>query len=352
MPKPGISVAEQYDKKMRGEIEFIIKDKKGNVIEHRIEHNLIKIFAKEILSHRVGYSKIWDPTANSGVGDWVSSGIDVDEEFAVKYIMFGASFDANGVPLGNEDPRYYVLDTVTNTQVPKVLEPGAYYSGGLINPVPISEPDRPLKRIESIAYSATYQPTSTPLLQEDVRALNNIVSFETTLKQDEYNGFGLTESDNFTITEVALVGGKALGSVGTCEADPHELLLEGAANGSAIAISFTGGNVISISQDEPDSSLLVIQEGDQIKITDLGDTAGGTNSIDQVSPYYLVVNKSSTGRDLELDRTPVDSTNTPLVGTAGIFRDTMRIFAHRILKSPVPKSADQEIIVRWNVYFS
>jgi hypothetical protein len=359
MPAPGMSFNEEVPLGYRngyyyarGEIEFIIKDRNGNVVGHHREPNIIKIFAKEILAHRAGYSKIWSPTANSGAGAWVSSEIDDDEEFAVKYIMFGASFDSSGTPLGNDDPRFYIRDEATGLMVPLTLEPGAHYQGGLINPIPISEPDRPLKRIEAISFNATYQPTSTPLLQDDVRATNNIVVFETTLRQAEYNGLGLSTSDSFTITEVALVAGKAIDIAGTCDGDPHELFLEGSESGQAIEVTFTGGNVISISQDEPDSSLLVIKEGDQIKITDAEDSVAATDSVNQLSPYYLVVSKSSSGRDLELDRTPVTTDNTPLTGSAGIFRDTMRIFSHRILKSPVPKSADQEIIVRWNIVFS
>lgn len=353
----GIKSSEEYGLRKGfyhavGEVELIVRDRNKNTIKHVREHNIIKIFAKEILSHRLGYSKVWDPTANSGSGAWIESGIDNNEEFAAKYIMFGASFDDNGIPLGTDDSRFYVTDEATQLKVPISLEPGAHYSGGLINAIPILEPDRPLKRIESISFNATYQPTSTPLLQDDVRAMNNVVVFETTIRQEEYNGLGLSDSDSFTITEVALVAGKALDSSGTCDVDPHELFLEGASNGSAIAIEFSGGNVISISQDEPLSSLSVINEGDQIKIVDAGDTAGGTNSIDQVSPYYLVVSKSATGRDIELDRTPVNSENVPLSGSAGIFRDTMRIFSHRVLKSPVQKSADQEIIVRWTIIFN
>ncbi len=342
----------QASKWVKGEVEIIVKDKRGRIVSRQIEPNLIKIFAKEIIAHRVIPTNVWDPTANSGAGAWVASGIDPYEDFSVKYIAFGASFDENGVALDSDDSRYYTVDPITSAAIPVKLQPGAFYDGGLINPIPISEPSRPLKRIEAITFEPTYQPAGSPFVSEDVRALNSIVVFETTLPSEEYNGLGTTASDFFTITEVTLMGGKELDSVGACDCDPHDLFLEGSTAGNAMAITFSGGNVVTIDSAESDGDVAKIVEGDQVKIVDLGDTAGDTVTLDSISPYYLVTDKSTTGREITLDRTPTDASGVPLTGTAGIFRDTMRIYSHRILKTPVKKSADFEIIVRWRIIFS
>lgn len=337
---------------VRGEIEIIIKDTHERVVQRIVEPNIIKIFAKEILAHRLAPSNVWDPTANSGVGAWVASGIDPMEDFSAKYIVFGASFDDNGIALDSDDARYYTIDPITASAVPIKLTPGAFWEGGLINPIPIAEPDRPLKRIEGITFEPTYQPAGSPFLSEDVRAMNSIVVFETTLPSDEYNGLGTSASDFFTITEVALVGGKELDTVGACDCDPHDLFLEGSTDGDALAITFSGGNVVTIDAGESTIDVEKILEGDQVKIVDLGDTAGGSVDLDQVSPFYLVTAKSTTGREITLDRTPTDSDGVPLSGSAGLFRDTMRIYSHRILRTPVKKSADFEIVVRWRIIFS
>jgi hypothetical protein len=89
-----ITVQEFYDaldpdlkKGATGIIEFIIKDKNGNVVDHHIEKNVIKIFAKEMLAHRLPSSEVWDPEANGGAGDWVANGIDPTEEFAARSMI-------------------------------------------------------------------------------------------------------------------------------------------------------------------------------------------------------------------------------------------------------------------------
>jgi hypothetical protein len=199
-----------YMKAYQGELEFEIRDRNGNVLDRIRQPNIVKIFAKEILAHRLPHSKVWDPNADSGAGDWVAHDIDL-EEFAAKYIVFGASFDEDGNPLDAADTRFYTLDAASNSYIPIQLGAGAEYDGGLVNAIPISEPGRPLKRIERIYFEPSYQPAGTPLLQEDVRAMNNVVVLETTLLKEEYNGMGLTASDFFTLTEVALVGAAEMG---------------------------------------------------------------------------------------------------------------------------------------------
>lgn len=334
-----------------GEVEIIVKDVSGRIIDRQRHKNIVKIFAKEMLAYRLPFSKVWDPNGGTGEGAWVASGIDPLEEFAAKYIFFGASFDDNGVPLDTVDSRYYTVDTVSGGTVPIRLGTGAEYDGGLINPVPLSEPDRPVKKIERVFFEPSYQPAGTPLLQDDVRAINNILVLETTLRKDEYNGFGLTSSDFFTIAEVALGGGKEVDFVGACDCTPRHLLMDGRADGTAITVNLTGTSTITI--DPADIAYVdTIKEGDQIKLLAEDAEASDADPFNQVTPYYLVVSKAVGGSDITLDRTPVDADNVALTGAAGAFRSTMRIFSHRILKQPVKKSEDFEIVVRWRIIFN
>jgi hypothetical protein len=346
----------------KGEIEFIIKDLRGRVIDRHIEPNIVKVFAKEILSHRLGASQVWDPGANNGVGAWIPSPIDPNEDFAAKYILFGASYDSSGVPLDVNDPRYYNIDPVTQTPIPVRLTPGAEYGGGLINAIPLAEPNRPLKRIENVSFEATYQPVGTPQLSPDVRAMNSIVLFETTLRNTEYNGFGLTPSDFFTITEVALAAGKQLGPIGACELDPKDLFIEGNDDRTPLLAIASGTDTISL--DPTVTNVDLIKTGDQVKLTSypagsgFGSVGGGSSgpggndSLDQVSPYYLVINKNPGGRDITLDRVPTNAAQTPITGNIGVYRDTLRIFSHRVLDSPVKKFSQVEIICRWRIIFN
>jgi hypothetical protein len=332
-------------KSYEGEVEIEVRDVLGNTISRSREKNIIKIFAKEILAHRIPHSKVWDPNAGTGSGAWVTHNIDLDE-FSAKYIVFGASFDQSGNPLDTADSRYYNYDAVSGGYVPITLGAGAEYDGGLINPVPISEPTRPLKRIERIYFEPSYQPAGTPLLQADVRALNNVVVLETTLTKDEYNGLGVTSNDFLTITEVALVGAEEIGAVGACNCDPRDIFLTGQ-NGEALLANANGTATINLDPSVTDVDL--IKEGDQIKIVAANTTAAADSIIDQVNPYYLVLHKVLGGRDITLDRTPVDVDNVALSGNIGVLRDGFRIFSHRILKTPVKKSAVYEVVVRWRL---
>lgn len=343
-----------------GIVEFIIKDKNGRVLDHKVEKNIIKIFAKEMLAHRLPSTKVWNPDANGGLGAWVSSDIDLEEEFSARYIMFGASYDDNGLPLGTNDPRYYTIDTATGQYIPIRLNPSADYDGGLINAIPISEPTRPLKRVEKISFKSTYQPSGSPLLDENVRAINNIVSLETTLRLSEYNGFGVSGGDFFTITEVALVGGRLFDAVPNCDCNPVNLFLQGLSTGSSggtggseIAINAVanGTNVVTIDLNEPTAVVSLFNVGDQIKIVNKGGTQTDHNTLNQINSNYLVTGFTG-GRDIQLDRVPTDSGGSPLVGEIGVFRNTMKIFSHRVLSNPIRKSDIFEIVVRWNIIFN
>lgn len=332
-----------------GEVELILRDPVTKQVLNPVrEKNLVKIQAKEIIAHRLPHGNVWDPTANGGAGAWVSSGIDPDNELSIKYILFGASFNDDGAPLSSADDRFYSFDSVSNSYVPIRIGPGAEYGGGLINPIPISEPSRPLKRIERVYFESSYQPAGTPLLQDDVRAINNVVVFETTLLKDEYNGFGGTASDFFTITEVLLVAGKELGLTGACECDPHDLFLEGGAGNVALAATATGTATITLSPSEA-AYVDVIKEGDTVKIVEAGGTVDGADDLGQVSSFYLVVSKVVGGSDIVLDRTPATVEGVPLSGSIGVFKDGMRVFSARILSSPVKKSSDYEICCRWRI---
>ncbi len=348
MSKKQILVSDHVPyREFKGEIEFITKDKNGNIVDRHIEPNIVKIYAKEIIAHRIPFSKVWNPAGGTGTGAWEASGIDPDEEFAAKYILFGASFDENGVALDAEDTRYYTFDEGAGTYTAKRLGPGAEFNGGLINAIPIADPGRPLKKIENVDFEETYQPAGTPLLQADVRPMSNIVLLETTLRIDEYNGLSSTDSDFFTITEVALAAGREIDEVGTCECPPEELFLEGSSDSDGLLISFSGTDVVTL--DASESEIDLIGVGDSVKIVAAGGTAGSEDTLDQITPFYQVIAKSVGGRDIQLDRVPVDSDNNPLTGEAAVFRNTLRIFSHRILKVPVKKSVDFEILVRWRL---
>jgi hypothetical protein len=116
--------------------------------------------------------------------------------------------------------------------------------------------------------------------------------------------------------------------------------------GVALQCNASGSDVITIDPTEP--SLNLIGTGDQIKIVNAGDSSG-EETLNQVSPYYLVLNKLIGGRDITLDRVPVDVNNNPITGPIGVYRDTLRIFSHRILTTPFKKSIDFSVDILWSI---
>lgn len=351
-----LNLQENY-KHYRGEIEIIVRDKAGRIVEVIRQNNLVKVFAKEMLAHRLPYSKVWDPDGASGAGEWVDNDIDPDEEFSAKYILLGASYDdATGQPLDTADERYYTQDSGTNTYVPVKPNVGADNGGDLIHPIPISEPYRPLKRIERVYFEASYQPADSPLLDDSVRAINNVLVLETTLRSDEYNGFGTTPADFFTITEVALAGGRAISdSVGACECPPQYLFLEGLGGSRTQPIPCTasGSATISIDSEVGTDDLDLIKEGDQVFIIEADGDSGTEEyaNLGQNQPYYLVTAKANGGRDITLDRTPTGTTGE-ITGAIGVFRSSLRLFSQRVLNVPFKKSSDFEITIRWLIHFN
>lgn len=350
--KNQVEVRDRMPKNYHGEVEIEIRNRSGDTILTRSEPNIIKIYAKEVLAHRAPASMKWDHTIlndDGSHGAWIPSEVDPFEEFSLKYICFGASFDDRGYPLDVHDPRFYQQDPMTGLYRPINLTPGATYGGGLINPIPINEEcARPLKRIEDFKFEPTYQPAGTPYLHDDVRAMNNILVTETTLRVDEYNGFSNLPGEYFTISEVALCGGKYVGGISDCNIDPHDIFIEGPYE----AYAEGGTNVISLSEEGTEDVYNLVDVGDMIKIAAPSEdpTEG---PLDQMSPYYLITDKScSDGSELILDRVPKTKDNANIAGDLWVYRDTFRVFAHRILNTPVKKSADFEIIVRWRIIFS
>lgn len=328
-------------KDVNGFVHIIVKDAKtGEVVWQNIDKNIIKIFAKESFAHSIVPARIWDPLGAS----WINHGLDL-ELYRPRYIVFGASFDSNLAPVSGIDTRYYQPDAIQGGFQPIPLTPGATNGGGLINAVPITSPERPLKRVERVYFEPSYQPAGSPLLYDDVRSINNVVVFQTTLTANEYNGLTNTSGDFLTLTEVALVAAPEMPLVGACECDPHTIFLTGDSNALAFNAIASGGSTVSLNSSVVNVN--EIKEGDQVKIVAAGATTDSTNVLDQANPYYMVVNKATGGRDITLDRVPVNSNNVPLNGNIGMFRDTFRMFSHRILSSPVKKSADFEIDVRW-----
>ena len=328
-------------KDVTGYVHIIVRDTKTKeVVWENIDQNIIKVFAKESFAHSIAPGNLWDPIANA----WVPNGLDL-EAYRPRYIVFGAAFDENNLPISGIDNRYYEPDPINGGFSPISLTPGATNDGGLINAVPIASPDRPLKRVERVYFEPSYQPAGSPLLYEDVRAINNVAVFQTTLQSSEYNGLTTASGDFLTLTEVALVAAPEQPLVGACECDPRTIFLTGDSNDFAFDATASSGSTITLANTV--ANVNDIKEGDQVKIVVPGSSSDTTDILDQPNPYYLVVNKMTGGSDITLDRTPVDSNNVPLTGNIGVFRDTFRMFSHRVLSSPVRKSQDFEIDIRW-----
>jgi len=364
-----VNFKDRIAKDLHGVVEIIVKDLNGNVVQHEKHNNIIKIFAKESLAHRLCPPRHWDPTAGTGSGAWVDNSFSI-EDFAARYIVFGASYDASGNPLDTNDARFYKIDPVTQAYVPKPLSPGAlpystgvdengnadpnWYlkSGDLINPIPISYPNRPLKAVERIYFESSYQPAGDPNLDPAVRPLNNTVVFETTLTKTEYNGFGNTASDYFTISEVSLVCAPEVEVATVCNCPPRDIFLLGHADGLPLQANIAvAGSTVSLTETTAEY-IDYIKVGDTIKIVSADSTAAANNELDQLNPFYLVMSKVSGGVDITVDRTIRNASSTPITGAVGVFKDEFRMFSHRILQTPVKKSSDFEVIVRWSINFA
>lgn len=328
-------------KDLNGAVEIILRDATtGEIVSSTFEKNIIKVFAKECIAHSIVPSRVWDPLGAA----WVTTNLDL-ELYRPRYIAFGGSFDVNGAPLSGMDTRFYEVDILNGGFKPIKLTPGASNGGGLINPVPIAEPTRPLKRIERVYFEPSYQPAGSPQLYDDVRAMNNVVVFQTTLTASEYNGLSGTSGDFLTLTEVALIAAPEVGAIGACECDPKTIFLDGDSSGLAFDTTASGAATVSLNMSAV--NINDIKEGDQVKIVVQDGAPDTTNTLNQVNPYYLVINKAVGGRDITLDRVPLNSNGTPITGQIGLLRDTFRIFSHRILNSPIKKSQDFIVDVRW-----
>lgn len=342
-----VTIKEKIDTKgVAGYFHVIVRcAKTGEIVTEHINKNIIKIFAKESIAHSIVPANIWDPIGSV----WTPHSLDL-ELYRPRYIVLGASFDENQLPISGIDSRYYNQDNINGGFIPKQLTPGATNNGGLINAVPIASPSRPLKRIEKIWFEPSYQPAGSPNLYDDIRAINNVVVFQTTLLSHEYNGISGTSGDFLTITEGALVAAPEVPVLGACECDPRTIFLTGDSNGLAFGAIASGGSTITL--DNSVVNINDIKEGDQIKIVDYGASPNTTSTLNQPNQYYLVINKSIGGHDVTLDRTLVDTTNTPITGNVGVLRDDFKMISHRILSSPVKKTADFIIDLRWLLTFA
>jgi len=330
---------------LNGALHVIVRDVRTNeIVQDSIQQNIIKVFAKEIISHSIVPNNIWDVNSSN----WIP--VDINTEiYRPRYIALGGSFDESGAPTSGLDSRFYENDPIAGGFRPITLSPGATDGGGLINPVPISAPSRPLKRIERIYFEPSYQPAGSPFLNDDVRALNNVVVFQTTLLANEYNG--LTTSDSFlTITEAGLIGAPEQPVLGACECAPRKIFLKGDSNELAFRALASDGATVTL--DPSVVNVNDIVEGNQIKIVAPDSDTETEDVLNQHNPYYLVLNKSQGGHDITLDRVPTSLGNRPLNGPIGIFQDNFRMFSHRILASPVKKSVNFEVELRWIVTFA
>ena len=128
---------------MAGYVHITVKNVvTGEIVSDTIDKNIIKIFAKESISHSIVPQNLWDPIGTA----WVPHALDL-ELYRPRYIVFGAAFDENQQPVSGVDNRYYEPDTISGGFRAITLTPGATFGGGLINAVPIASPDRPLKRV-------------------------------------------------------------------------------------------------------------------------------------------------------------------------------------------------------------
>ena len=349
-----LNVSDNYNT-YKGTIEIIIKDRSGHVVDRIIEPNLIKVFAKEMISHRLPYSKYWSPTANSGAGGWVNTNIDPNEEFSIKYMLFGASFDGDNSPIeGQADNRFYRFDTVSSSYVALSPSVGASNDGDLINPIPINAASgRPIKKIEKVSFAPSYQPADSPLVDDKVRAINNVVVFETTLRAHEYNGFGVSDGEYFLITEIALAGGRLV-SEGACECPPQYLFLEGVGGAHDISLDAeaNGGPTVTIDSSVSINDVNRFKIGDQVLVVGRAGSAETYDKLGQVNAHYLVTDKLSGGRELQLDRTPVDINGDPITGQIGVYRNTLRLFNHKIISQPYKKSIVYEVTIKWSIIFN
>ena len=129
------------------------------------------------------------------------------------------------------------------------------------------------------------------------------------------------------------------------------LFLTGDASGNPLRTIFNGTSTISLDPSVVDPD--VIKEGDQIQIQSFSSDKSSPDFINQVNPFYLVISKSPGGRDIVLDRTPTTSDTNVLVpgtdGIIGIYRDGFKMFSHRVLTTPIKKSSDFVIVVRWSI---
>lgn len=320
-----------------GTIQIITKNKHGQTIKTHTQTNTLKTHLKETLTHQIQPNNLWNPNANNGTGAWQPNTTKLDRT-TPRYIILGASYDTNGNPIQN-DPRYYTTNNQNQT-TPIKITPGNTHPNLLINPIPINTPNRPLKKIQNIYLTNTYQPAGTPTLQTDTQALNTTITFETTLQTEEYNGITGIGQDHFTITEIGIATGPEEYTTNpteaVCEKLPHELFQ------NTYNVNLTGTATVVI---DTTTDTTTLHQGDQVQITDPTGTT-------QLNNYYLIIHKTPGGHDITLDRIPTDTNGNPITGATTLIQNNMQIIAHRILTYPQTKNINTELTIRWSLHIA
>lgn len=277
------------------------------------DNNIIKVAAKEVMAINLAPPRVWDPNEQ----EWVDNSL--SDDMSVRYMWFG-------------------------TGSTSMLSSSFNYDGSLQEPILISTLT-PLKRIESVYLNNSYQPSGNPYNHDDVRAILNEIVFETVMKADEYNELPDTSGSDVILAEAGLVAARELPVDDDCGCAPDILFLGTENDGTAIPITFSGSEVVTINVSS--SKHTTIKAGDQIKIVASGTLKTDMHDvIEQHNPYYTVVEKLTNGRDLLLDRIPRNADNDILTGSAGIFRVGHRLICYK--KIPVfRKSFPLEITFSW-----
>jgi hypothetical protein len=134
-----------------------------------------------------------------------------------------------------------------------------------------------------------------------------------------------------------------------CNCPPRDIFLLGHTDGLPLQANIAvAGSTVSLTETTGEY-INYIKVGDTIKIVASDSTAAENNELDQLNPFYLVMSKVNGGVDITVDRTIRTANNTPITGAVGVFKDEFRMFSHRILQTPVKKSSDFEVIVRWSI---
>ena len=313
--KSNINVRDKAKNVMSGKLTCKVRNVLTGETSVFHEDNIIKASAKEIMAMSLAPQRVWDPNAQ----EWVAN-TSIDD-LSVRYMWFGTAADS-------------------------VLETGFNYNGSLKEAIPISVSNTPLKRIEAVHLLNSYQPAGNAYNYDDVRPVLNEIVFETVMKADEYNEMPDTAGSDVILAEAGLVAAAEIELEDECNCTPDILFTGSENDGTAIPVTLTGSELISINPSS--SKHTTIKAGDCIKIVASGNLKTDEHDIvDQHNAYYMVVSKLEDGRDLLLDRTPRNSDNEALTGSLGIYRVGHRMICYKKIP-PFKKSYPLEITFSWS----